>query len=140
MEKVKNRNGIIKLILFSFGMGILLFYFYFNNPSDEGAKFLRCPSNFLFHIYCPGCGSQRALHHLLHLEWKDAFRNNALFVGAIPFVIAGIVNWFRNEIFQKDYSFKFLQNKKVLTALFILIVLFGILRNIDSYPFTLLSP
>lgn len=140
MEKATHRNSIIKLILIGLGMGLFLFYFYTNNPSEEGSKFLRCPSNALFHIYCPGCGSQRALHYLLHLEWKEALRHNALFVGAVPIFLIGFVNWVRNEIFQQNVSINFLQNKKVLIALFILILLFGILRNIDRYPFTLLIP
>ena len=37
-------------------------------------------------IPCPGCGSQRALHSLLHLHLADALRYNALLVLSIPYI------------------------------------------------------
>ncbi len=36
---------------------------------------------------CPGCGSQRAIHALLHTDIKTAFSYNALLVLSIPYVI-----------------------------------------------------
>jgi hypothetical protein len=47
-----------------------------------------CPFHALTGLQCPGCGTTRALHHLLHGDVAGAFRLNAmLFVGA-PFVAA----------------------------------------------------
>ena len=34
-------------------------------------------------IYCPGCGSQRALHDLLHLNFKGVIGHNILFLFGI---------------------------------------------------------
>ena len=39
-----------------------------------------CPSLRLFGIYCPGCGSTRATHDLMHGEVARAFRCNPLMV------------------------------------------------------------
>ncbi len=33
---------------------------------------------------CPGCGSQRALHALLHGRWADAWSANPYFLIAVP--------------------------------------------------------
>jgi hypothetical protein len=35
-------------------------------------------------LYCPGCGTARAIHHLMNLEFATALRCNALFVAALP--------------------------------------------------------
>ena len=36
-------------------------------------------------LLCPGCGSLRALHQLLHGHWETAFRFNPLLVASLPF-------------------------------------------------------
>jgi hypothetical protein len=42
-------------------------------------------------LLCPGCGSLRAFHHLLHGEWIEAVRYNPLLVASIPlFVWLGV--------------------------------------------------
>ena len=42
-------------------------------------------------LQCPGCGSTRALIHLLHGELRAAWRMNALFVLLLPGAFAGAV-------------------------------------------------
>lgn len=37
---------------------------------------------------CPGCGATRALHALLHLRFEEAWRLNALWTAAVPFLAA----------------------------------------------------
>jgi hypothetical protein len=49
-------------------------------------------------LLCPGCGSLRALHHLLHGEFTTAFHFNALVVCAVPLlvcvgVVFGVASW-----------------------------------------------
>ncbi len=50
-----------------------------------------CPSRVLGGWLCPGCGSLRATHHLLHLRVGEALRHNALAVAlgapALAFVV-----------------------------------------------------
>ena len=86
MVTKKNRI-IIKLCSILLLGGAFIYYFFFNNPSDKGTVFLRCPSNFIFGINCPGCGSQRAIHHLLHFEFLEALRFNALLTIIFPLII-----------------------------------------------------
>jgi len=118
----------------------MMIYFYQNNPSDESTVFLRCPSNLLFKINCPGCGTQRAIHHLLHFEFIEALRYNALFVICFPLIVAILSVLIYNFIFNKSVKISLLSNKYFIIALIIIAVLFGVLRNIPTYPFTLLSP
>lgn len=133
-QKQLNLSGLT--IIFTLLFIFVLVYFYQYNPSENKGIFLRCPSNFLFGINCPGCGSQRALHHLLHLNLIEALRFNALFVfGFIGMLFIGIRYLFG---YKKTIPFKL--NKYVFIGLFILVILYGILRNVPIYPFTLLSP
>lgn len=69
-------------------LGILsaLAYFYFNDPEKGGH--IGCPFHFLTGLLCPGCGSQRAIHDLLHLRVGEAFGHNALLVLSIPLLLA----------------------------------------------------
>lgn len=52
---------------------------------DPSANFFpRCIFKSLTGLDCPGCGSQRALHALLHADIIAAWRFNAMLVLAIP--------------------------------------------------------
>jgi len=46
----------------------------------------RCPIYLATHWLCPGCGSTRALHAFLHLDFPGAFHYNALFTLLFPLV------------------------------------------------------
>jgi hypothetical protein len=61
---------------------------YWVNPLQQLA-WLRCPVNLLTGLYCPGCGSLRAIHVLLHGDLLAAISNNLLAVIALP-VLLGI--------------------------------------------------
>ena len=64
------------------GMGVLYYRF---NPGDVSV-FPRCPFLTLTGWKCPGCGSQRAFHALLHGEWGRAFHYNAFLVLSLPVI------------------------------------------------------
>lgn len=129
------KMGIVILVLIVVGT-----YFYQNNPTAGEGVFLRCPSNLIFGIHCPGCGTQRALHHLLHLEIAEALRYNALFVIFFPMMMYGLFLIVYNIVFGTKKTILFLTNKFVIIGLLVFVLLFGILRNVSVYPFTLLSP
>lgn len=62
-----------------------LIYFFFN-PADSNL-FPKCPFYWLTGLKCPGCGSQRAIHSLLHLDLETAFKYNALLIFSLPIII-----------------------------------------------------
>ncbi|MEG0187548.1 DUF2752 domain-containing protein [Algoriella sp.] len=141
MMVVTKQNRIrIKLCSILVLSGAFLYYFFFNNPVDKGTVFLRCPSYFLFGIYCPGCGSQRAIHQLLHFNFVEALRYNALLTIAFPLLIYIAFVWLYNFIFEKEIRIKLFYNNKFVWFVFGLIIVYGIARNISIFPFTLLSP
>ena len=64
------------------------------------AFFPKCPFLLLTGgLRCPGCGSQRAIHSLLHLNLKEAFLYNPMVIISIPFlVLLGIAFGIRSII------------------------------------------
>ena len=50
----------------------------------EYSFYPRCPAYVATHWLCPGCGSTRALHALLHFDVRSALHYNALFTLLFP--------------------------------------------------------
>ena len=86
MQDIK-RIWKIALLITLFG-GFFLIYFIYN-PS-ENSFFIPCPFHFITGFFCPGCGSQRAIHLLLHGDVVGAFRFNPLMVLTLPVLIYGL--------------------------------------------------
>jgi hypothetical protein len=87
-----------------------------------------CPIQWLTGLYCPGCGSLRALHLLLHGDLMGALKKNALMVTSIP-IMALLVIRPRWAYF-----------RWVPWAAFFILIIFSIFRNIPVWPFELLAP
>lgn len=69
------------------GVIMLGVIYFFIDPSQYHMP--RCPFNALTGLLCPGCGSQRAIHALLHMNICQAFNFNALLIIALPYVVLG---------------------------------------------------
>lgn len=121
----KNINFLLLFIFILVGLG----FYYFANPLSN-SFFIKCPFKTLTGLDCPGCGSQRALHSLLHGNFKQAFHYNPLFIFAIPYVLVGILfEWlgFKNKYPKVR---KFLFGKVAIYIIATIIISFFILRNL----------
>ncbi|MFV0606175.1 MAG: DUF2752 domain-containing protein [Niabella sp.] len=125
-------------------LGLLLagaFYVYYNfNPTQHQGQFPTCPSRALFNIYCPGCGSQRAVHQLLHFHLKEAFKYNPLMVVMLPFTIALVVQYILRHFFNRYWKIGIVYNNTFLWFLFVLFVVYFILRNVNVPLLEFLKP
>ena len=120
-----------------FGAGVAALYL-FVNPSE--VDFLpKCPLYSTTGIYCPGCGSQRATHHLLNLNIRGVLEQNIFYFIGLLIIAYHIVITGMNKIFKKN-SYNYLYHPKTPILILILIILFWILRNIPYYPFSWLAP
>lgn len=82
MNPTVKKVGIVILAIAAF------FAVYFYARFDpEKTLFPKCPFYWAIGLKCPGCGSQRALHQLLHLNIGAAFRYNACLVLSIPLIV-----------------------------------------------------
>lgn len=134
MVKTKDQVYIIVTVAVT---GSLL-YFYFDPSFYE--FFPSCPFHTLTGLYCPGCGSQRAFHALLHGEVASALGYNVLFMLFLPLVIysAGVT---LNNIFTKRTFHQHIFRSQLFTLTTLaVVVLFWILRNIPIETFTWLAP
>lgn len=82
LNRVSGRVGILSLVGVLLVFGVVYAFF---DPSQTWWM-PRCPVNYFTGLQCPGCGSQRAVHALLHGELREAVAYNALLVFFIPFV------------------------------------------------------
>jgi hypothetical protein len=121
------------------GGGIAAAYvLYAFNPVNS-ALYVPCPFHALTGLYCPGCGSLRTIHHLLHGHLQTAVGLNPLMVLSLPFLGYRFLSYAMVGIRGRSLSDVF------VPALFIwmylgVVLLFWVIRNISLYPFSLLAP
>lgn len=118
------------------GIGLLLLWIF--DPATSGV-FPPCPVRYLTGWYCPGCGSLRAVHQLLHGNLWMAWTMNPLTVILLPFLIYGLLSSALQEIRGRRLPQPFLPATWI-RALGVVIVLFGIARNLPVHPFNWLAP
>ena len=108
-------------------------YLFTFEPGKTGL-FPVCLFRFATGYQCPGCGSTRAMHQLLHGHVVAAFMLNPLFLLAIPFLLYALLRYSvivmrggvpRPNTLPAPYIY----------ALFFVVLSFWIFRNTSLYPF-----
>lgn len=108
-------------------------YLFFFEPGKSGF-FPGCPFRLLTGFTCPGCGTTRALHQILHGHFDTAFTLNPLLLLAIPFFLFALIRYSvivmrggvpRPNALPAPYIY----------AIFFIILSFWIFRNTPLYPF-----
>ena len=127
-----------KIGLTSGGIASLAALYYWVDP--ENTVLLPCPFHYLTGLHCPLCGSQRALHHLMHGELQLAFWTNPLLIAGILIAILFLVYRWINSGLGQPSKIRLLSSEKLTYTSIGIIVLFWIARNLSIYPFELLSP
>ena len=102
----------------------LLYWF---DPA-EAHFFPLCVFHTLTGLYCPGCGSTRAAHHLLHGALAGAFAMNPRMAASAPVLV---LLFFRRSWAGRTW---------VAWSAFVILLLYSVLRNINAWPFILLAP
>jgi len=64
------------------GLALALALLYALDPARS--PFSLCPIHALTGLDCPGCGSLRGVHDLLHGDWRGALGHNALLPLTLP--------------------------------------------------------
>mgnify|MGYP003289701947 CR=1 FL=1 len=108
-------------------------YLFVFEPGKTGL-FPVCLFRFVTGYTCPGCGSTRAMHQLLHGHVEAAFMLNPLFLLAIPVMLYALIRYSvivmrggvpRPNALPAPYIY----------ALFFVVLSFWIFRNTPFYPF-----
>ena len=106
-------------------------------PPEQYEFYPRCMLHALTGLYCPGCGATRCVAALVRGDLAQAMAYNALLVVLLPVLaVATVALLFRVSTGRPlprvpQWS---------IAALVGMIILFGVLRNVDVYPLTLLAP
>ncbi len=120
---------MITLCRFSVGivMTCCVVLLYSVNPA-QSRIYPPCPLHGLTGLYCPGCGSLRAMHHVLHGDVWGALGLNPLMVVSIPVLclLLAIPRW--------------RYHPWVSWCALAVLLAYGILRNIPLWPFDYLAP
>jgi len=120
LKKIKNIH--LRYLLIFAGILLVAYYYFFGHSSSF---YLPCIFHQTTGYQCPGCGSQRAFHELLHGNFSQAFQLNPLIF--LVFLVIGL----------KLFSWKYpkiktsLNNKWVFGVLVVFILLFTIFRNLN---------
>lgn len=145
IKKIYESPGIIKrkfrILIMIFILMILLagtMFLYYHNPK-EGLN-LACMINFLTGYYCPGCGAGRACYMLLHGQIYQAFRYNPLLIILLPWLIvyyaACGIQWLHYGKERVSIHIP----EQIPIVILVVFLIYGIVRNIEVYPFILLAP
>lgn len=111
-------------------LGAAIYVYYTYDPA-ENSWFPFCPFKALTGLECPGCGSQRAAHALLHGEIGEAFRYNALFIPFTAYLTLGFGHrWMKKSSRNLQKWRKILFGEIAIKLIAALILFYFIARNI----------
>jgi hypothetical protein len=132
-NEIVNRRLIALLTWLSIAIGAT--YLFIFEPGKSGF-FPACPFRTLTGFTCPGCGSTRGLHRLLHGDVVAAFEFNPLMVVALPFLLYALARYTAAAVSGRPLQ-KHHLNSKYIWVLFAVITSFWVFRNTRLYPFPL---
>lgn len=127
----------ISLLLLIIGVAITYSIF---DPSTN-KYFPTCPFNKFTGLFCPGCGSQRALHYLLVGNLQAALSSNLLLVIFLPlllfYYLAEAINYFSPK---KLVHINIVNKGWFIYSITGVIIVFWIVRNVSFSAPNILAP
>ncbi|MDO9455098.1 DUF2752 domain-containing protein [Nocardioides sp.] len=106
------------------------------DPHQSG-HYPTCPFLAVTGVWCPGCGSLRALHDLLHLDLVGGLQRNPLAVAGVAALAVAWVCW-GLRLAGRDAPHPTRIGPRWIWALLGLVLAFAVLRNVPGW--TWLSP
>ena len=111
---------------------------YLFDPRNPGI-YPVCPFFGLTGCYCPGCGTLRALHQLMHGNVAAAFGYNAYAMLALPVVVYSFAASGLRAYGLPAPPIVFV-SARWIWALLAAVLAFWLLRNLSFAPFAILAP
>ncbi len=111
---------------------------YLVDPRVPGA-YPPCLFLYFTGCYCPGCGTLRALHRLLHGDILGALDYNPLTVLTLPLLVIAGISGLPQALGHPSPRY-FAVPPLLAWALLATVLLFWILRNLPIKPLTMLAP
>ena len=131
LAEILNRRVTVALVWLTLAVGAT--YLYIFEPGKSGF-FPVCPFRALTGFVCPGCGSTRGLHRLLHGDLVAAFELNPLLMLSLPFLLYALLRY-TNAAVRGQPLRKVQLSSKYVWMLLVVILSFWVFRNTPFYPF-----
>ena len=109
------------------------------DPSGA-TSFPVCPFYAITGLYCPGCGTLRSLHALLHADLRSAFGFNAVTVLLAPMLVVAWVSVGVAGLGGRRLPRLWNVPRWTGHAIAVAVGLFWILRNLPGAPFSWMAP
>jgi len=98
-----------------------------------------CPFHTLTGLWCPLCGSTRALHSLVHADLSAAFARNPLFVILLPLITLSWTAWM-SETLGGPRLWHVPYRRSALVTLVAVVLAFWVARNLPFSATRALGP
>ena len=134
----KRRKSASAIIVSSAALLTISLYFFIYPLYQQ--YFPKCIFHNLTGLYCPLCGTQRAISSLLHGNILLATKDNLLVIAALTLFVFLSAAFFFKPRNRKNINYRIIYSSTFLRAVLFVLVVFTIVRNIPVYPFTLLAP
>jgi hypothetical protein len=108
-------------------------YLFLFEPGRTGF-FPLCPFRAITGLQCPGCGTTRALHQLLHGNLLAGIELNPLLFLALPVLSSLLILFTRSALTGRPMP-QIVLPRKYAWAIYLLVFGFWIVRNTSVYPF-----
>jgi hypothetical protein len=130
------QHKLLVAACFSGAAGVVMLRVF--DPATSGV-FPPCPLRYLTGLYCPGCGSLRALHALLQGDLRRAWAMNPLTVTVLPYVSYGLASQMLWALRGRGLP-QVMLPANWIRVFGIAVILYGVARNLPMHPFNLLAP
>ena len=108
------------------GGAILTLYFLFNPAASVFAP--KCIFHTLTGLDCPGCGSQRMVHALLHADFRSAWSANPFLLMSAPYLAFWI--WVETDPDANPRLHRAMNSPLAIVIILFFIIAWGIFRNL----------
>ena len=112
-------------------------FLHFNNPNEK--QLIGCILEKTTGLHCPGCGSTRACHALVHGDIPTAFDNNPFLIAALPFILVLSARPAWMAIVHDRWQPFHLSTGPAI-FLIVAIVIFGVTRNLPHPAVSWMAP
>ncbi len=122
-----------RLLVIVLAVALLLVFgsiYYALDPSQSGF-FPRCVFHELTGYKCPGCGTQRAVHALLHGDVAAALRYNAILLIAVPWIVLCL--YAESQRTRNPRLYDRLNAPLLIWLFLVLVLIWWLLRNIFNW-------
>lgn len=135
--EMRSRPKQILFIACALLLLLMVWVLYRADPRES--TFIPCVFHSLTGLYCPGCGSARAVYLLLHGDISGAVRMNPIIPVSLPLIAYGLVDFVLLEGWGIKLPPKKIPLKAVVSVLSVILV-YGVMRNLPFAFFEVLRP